>query len=551
MIRKGYRVSVPGKRSTGIVLGIKNDFAEVNVDSQTSWHPLDELVDVSDMLLSRLLEGDTDSVLEFILATDAHRLVAKYRFDPYVLASSTKIAIYPHQIDEVIWGIENQRIMIADEVGLGKTITAALIATELKARGLADRVLYVVPKPLVLKWQDELKTKFDTESVILDSDYVKFKPEPFAVDKYDYVSSMDFLKAPNRKRLLRKMDLVVVDEVHKFKPDNDRHDLGVMLERLADGMIFITATPHDGKDENFLGRMKLLDPFVTDVSSTSHLWRRHIKEDVRDIEGRQVFPKRVSDTVDTELTNSERVIHRMLDKYIQDRYNEVSNPQDLGAARFLGTILRKRATSSLHSLRSTLERRRDKIGTMDIQNVADPDDMENDDDYEDRAEKYEYALIGNDMEQEKSNISEIIAAIDSTDGTDSKFDTLLKFIQKIKSGDPKAKILLFTEYRDTLCYLEDRLAGTYHAGRIDGTMEMLERKKALEKFAQTDGFDILLCTDAAGEGIDMQFCNIEFNYDIPWNPNRLEQRMGRIHRIGQRRTVHYYNFVGMNSRSLA
>ena len=255
MIGMGSKVSVPGKESVGTVLEVRDNFASVSVDSQISWYPIKDLTDVSDRLLSRILEDKTDSPLGFILTVDANRLMTKYQFDPYVLASSTRIAIYPHQIREVMWGIDNQRIMIADEVGLGKTIIAALIASELKARGLADRVLYVVPKSLVLKWQDELLTKFDTETEILDSNYVKVNSSPFSAGKYDYVTSMDFLKAENRMRLLRKLDLVVVDEVHKFKPGNDRYVLGQTLSEKSDSMIFLTATPHDGKDENFLGSL--------------------------------------------------------------------------------------------------------------------------------------------------------------------------------------------------------------------------------------------------------------------------------------------------------
>ena len=543
MIGRGSKVAIRGKESSGTVLEVKDRFANVSTGSQSSWHPVEDLTDISDRLLSRLLEGETDDPLKFILAVDANRLMTKYQFDPYVLASSTKITIYPHQIQEVIWGLDNQRIMIADEVGLGKTIIAALIASELKARGLADRVLYVVPKSLVLKWQDELRTRFDTEAEILDSNYVKVNSDPFSAAKYDYITSMDFLKFENRMRLLRKLDLVVIDEVHKLKPGNDRYVLGEALSDKSSSMIFLTATPHDGKDENFLGRMTLLDPFVSDVPSTSHLWKRHVKEDVVDIEGKQIFPERKSTTVDMELKNSEREIHRMLDEYISDKYEEVRSPQDLGAVRFFATILRKRATSSLRSLRSTLERRREKIGAVNARKTTDPDDMENDGDYEDRAGDYEYVYTGGDVEREKIRLAGMISAIDGIGETDSKFDNLVEYVEKVKSGDAKAKILLFTEYRDTLEYLDSRLSGRYRTGRIDGTMDMVSRKDALDEFSQESGPEILLCTDAAGEGIDMQFCNIEFNYDIPWNPNRLEQRMGRIHRIGQNRNVSYYNFV--------
>ena len=145
---------------------------------------MEEYVLIPDKLLPRLVDGDVDTPLEFILAIDAHRLMTKYGFDPYVLASSTKISIYPHQIEEVMWGIDNPRIMIADEVGLGKTIIAALIVSELKARGLADKVLYV-PKTLVLKWKEELETRFDTDVIILNGDYMKANKKPFQADRYE------------------------------------------------------------------------------------------------------------------------------------------------------------------------------------------------------------------------------------------------------------------------------------------------------------------------------------------------------------------------------
>ena len=156
MITTGTKVIVSGRDGQGTVLGVKDNFAEVSLGSQALWFPIGTLTDISDSLLNRLIGNSHNDTLELILSVDASRLLNEYRFNPYVLASSTKITIFPHQIDEVMWGLERDRIMIADEVGLGKTIIAALIAVELKARGLADRTLYVVPKSLVLKWQDEL-----------------------------------------------------------------------------------------------------------------------------------------------------------------------------------------------------------------------------------------------------------------------------------------------------------------------------------------------------------------------------------------------------------
>ena len=537
MIMQGSRVSIRDSNKTGTVLDIKDKFAQISIDSQSEWQPLDNLIDISDKMLNRLIEGDTAEPLEFILAVDAQRLMTGYRFNPYVLASSTKITIFPHQINEVTWGIDNQRIMIADEVGLGKTIIAALIVNELKARGLADKVLYVVPKPLVKKWQDELKTKFEANPDILDSSYFKAHKDPFKLDRYDYVTSMDFLKQEEYSRLIRNVDMVVVDEVHRFKPGNNRYALGEILGEKTKFMIFLTATPHDGKDENFTSRMKLLDPFVEGIQSAAHLWKRHVKEEVVDMEGKQVFPARTTKTVNTELTNNELGIHRMLDDYIDSI--KVTDKQNAGAVRFLATILRKRASSSLHSLRKTLENRRSNLGTA--QGAKPPAyDIDGDYDYEDQDNSYEYYWTGCDMDAEKREITGIIQAIDRTH-TDSKFDNLVGSIQSIKSNDAESKILLFTEYRTTLDYLEGKLGKMYKVGRIDGTMNMDARWEMQKDFK--NDLDILLCTDAAAEGVDMQFCHIEFNYDLPWNPNRLEQRMGRIHRIGQIHDVYYYNFV--------
>ena len=552
MIKSGNNVLIKGyDNKQGIVLSVKDNFAEISIDSKKQWFPLDDLIDVSDEQIDKIIQGQFDDVVDFILTVDANRLLNEYKFNPYVLASSTKITIFPHQIDEVSWGLENPRIMIADEVGLGKTIIAALIASELKARGLADKTLYVVPKSLVLKWQDELYGKFDTKTTILNSEYIKQDNDPFSKDHYDYITSMDFLKREGNYQLIKdKIDLVVVDEAHKFKINTDRYQLGTILSEKSDYVIFLTATPHDGRDEDFMARMELLDPFVPDIASSTYLWKRHIKENVINMKGEQVFPERCSNTVDIELTNQEREINELIDSYIRDRYEEAKNPKETNAVRFLSIILKKRAASSMKALQISLTRRMSKLGTVsdntiqNTRNKLDDAEEDNDADYEDLIGEAESITIGKgDTSKEKQDLEMIITKIKELKDKDSKFDLLLESFKKIKTTDLKAKILLFTEYRDTLNYLITRLSKHYSTGKIDGTMQIQERKEMLEKFSEDIGFEILVCTDAAGEGIDMQFCNVEFNYDIPWNPNKLEQRMGRIHRIGQIRTVHYYNLI--------
>ena len=550
MIAPGSTVLVRGQDGLGTVLDIRGDFANISLGSQLSWIPTNDLIDISDDLLNKLIGGSPDDALDLILTVDANRLLNEYRFNPYVLASSTKITILPHQIDEVMWGLERDRIMIADEVGLGKTIISALIAAELKSRGLADKTLYVVPKSLVLKWQDELSGRFDIEATILDAQYLKYDPHPFSHVQYDYITSMDFLKNEERKRLLTKdIDLVVVDEAHKFKLNTMRLKLGETLSERANSLILLTATPHDGRDEDFMARMFLLDNSVSDITSSEYLWRRHVKENVIDINGKTLFPKRTSRTINIQLTNRERQIHQMIDDYIRARGDAAITRLDHSAVLFLSTIFKKRTASSVKALEITLQRRRERLGAISSSSItksqATVESMEddNEEDYEDRISDIEWITIGDDTGEERDEITRILSQIAELGDTDSKLDELQKCIEKAKTEHQTAKILLFSEYRDTLDYLEGKLSRRYKTGRIDGTMNIQERKKALSEFAQDSGPEILLCTDAAGEGIDMQFCNVEFNYDIPWNPNRLEQRMGRIHRIGQRKEVFYYNFI--------
>jgi len=553
MISKGSKVRIQRGQLTGIVLETKEGFALVNIGDKNEWRPFSELEEISDELLNRMLKGDLDSSLDFILAIDANRLLVEQLWNPYVFASSSRIQIFPHQIDEVTWALENPKTLIADEVGLGKTIVAALVSTELKERGLAKKSLYVVPKSLVLKWQDELNEKFDTDAKIIDSNYARANPTLWKEDEFSYITSMDYLKQEHVMERLRdgnNFDVVVVDEAHKFKIRTERYQLGSLLSEKSNIMMFLTATPHDGRDEDFLARIQLLDPFVSDIHSANYLWTRNIKEDVRDIDGKEVFPPRESTTVEIPITNAEKRIHDTLDTYLRELDIQAITPQERNAVRFLRIIFRKRGSSSIHALLTSLKRRLEKLGTIDVNEaiqiqtiVESAEEDFDEDDEEKNRERAEAYTPGRDLTKEKADLQNLIRDIEHLDKKDSKLEELEKWIQKIKQEDSSTKVLLFTEYRDTLNYLQDSLEGKYKVGKIDGTMDVHERKEALDKFKEPKGHEVFLCTDAAGEGIDMQFCNVEINYDLPWNPNRLEQRMGRIHRIGQTKKVYYYNFI--------
>lgn len=548
MLKVNSRVKTRDNRE-GIVLEIKDSFVKVLIDNKDSWYPIDELEDISYNLIDRLIRNDIDEPINFILAIDAYRLLTEYRFNPYVLASSTKVKIFPHQIDEVTKIIDDPRILLADEVGLGKTITTALVADELNARGIVKKMLFVVPKSLVLKWRDELKDRFELDAKIIDSSYVKVNGNPFIEKEFCYIASMDYLKQDHVLALIKEannIDITVVDEAHKLAKDTDRYKLGKELASISTFMLLLTATPHNGDNEDYLARVRLLDPYLNDIEASRYLLIRNMKEDVIDLDGKEVFPKRESKTVEIRLSNEELAIYDMLNDYLLEleKYS-YGDKREEGATRFLSTLFRKRGSSSLYALRRTLERRVEKLGSIDIitfnkgvKAIKEGEEEFDEEVYEEGEEHtIGYTPIA-DRDKEKRIIKEILNAIYNLD-KDSKLDELLRWISKIKSIDKDAKIVIFTEYRDTLNYLKEHLS--YNIVSIDGSMNIEDRKKALDEFKEEA--EVMVCTDAAGEGIDMQFCNIMINYDLPWNPNRLEQRMGRIHRIGQNRNVYYYNFI--------
>ncbi|MEM4394844.1 MAG: helicase-related protein, partial [Candidatus Nitrosocaldaceae archaeon] len=586
----------------GIIIEKKDGFAYILFPKEGSaqWHPLDQVEDKSNELIDRLITHRVDEVIDFILAMDAYRLLTEYKFNPYVIASSTKIQIFPHQIDEVVKVLDsNVRMLIADEVGLGKTITAALIASELNARGLANRILFVVPKSLVIKWRDELKDRFEFNVEILDSSNAN--PDMLIRREFCYVTSIDYLKQDHvilklfgidikkydksndkesdRRKIERgskgesieedkqystdvRLDFVVIDESHKLTNNNERYRLGKLLASITNYMLLLTATPHNGDDEDYLNRLRLLDPYVYDINTSQYLVIRNMKEDVIDLDGKEVFPARESKTVTIPLKREEVEVLDLLNNYLAKLESYASDKQEESAIRFISTIFRKRASSSLHALRLSFERRLAKLCSLSTDIGFDPQTIdkvrrklreaeeENDErEYEDNEGEIIDQSLFRAMDYELQIIKDITTKLNNLN-IDSKFDELINYISNIrndvceKNARNEAKIVIFTEYRDTLNYLKDRLQERFPDFKIyniDGTMNIEDRKRALESF-KLDG-DIIVCTDAAGEGIDMQFCNIMINYDIPWNPNRLEQRMGRIHRIKQKRNVKYYNFI--------
>lgn len=454
-------------KGEGIVLEIKDNFAKALINNNVSWYPLEDLVDISNELIDRLIKNDLDEPIRFILAVDAYRLLNEYRFNPYVLASSTKISIFPHQIDEVTRILDEPRILLADEVGLGKTITAALVATELNARGIVKKMLFVVPKSLTLKWLDELKNRFELDAKVIDSSYVKIYGNPFKEQEFCYIASMDYLKQEHVMILMNEannIDLTVIDEAHKLTNNTDRYKLGKHLASRSTFMLLLTATPHNGDNEDYIARVRLLDPYINDVEASKYLLIRNLKEDVIDLEGKEVFPKRESKSVEIRLSSKELQVYDMLNNYLQEleKYSYGDKRQE-NATRFLSTLFRKRASSSLHALRKTLERRLEKLGSIDlvtfdkgVKAIKEGEEEFDELTYEE-GEKHTigYTPIA-DRDKEKGIIKNIFDAINSI--KDSKLDELLRWIDRLKQDNKGTKIVIFTEYRDTLNYLKEHLS---------------------------------------------------------------------------------------------
>ena len=557
MIKRGSNVKIIAQGFSGTVVDIQDGFAEVSYQNVKNWFPMSQLIDTADDLLGKLTSGDLNDDVDFKLSMDAYRLRNAQSWEPYVLAASNKIDIFPHQIDELTWVLDRQRVLVADEVGLGKTIIAALVAAELRARGVVKKALVVVPKALVLKWKDELGEKFEIKSTILSATEERVTEETFQKEEYLYISSIDYMKQPHIIQHLKDatLDMVIIDEAHKLNPGKQRFTLGEELSRMATYMMFLTATPHDGVDENFLARMKLLDPWTSDVDSSNHLWVRNMKEDVVDIKGDNVFPGRTSKTHEITISKDEEKVYEKLNEYLMNRIDEAQTSQERNAVRFLRIIFLKRCSSSIVSLKISLERRLEKLGSVHIEdfedyrkNIHDADEQFDEVKFEAERERAEALTVTHDLDQEKSDLKNLIEIVKSTSGRDSKLEWLDGNISDLKRDDASAKLLIFTEYKDTMFVIQEYLLQKYSVGIVHGGMSTEDRKQEINKFRNGD-VEILVCTDAAGEGLDMQFCNIEINYDLPWNPNKIEQRMGRIHRIGQDRDVKYHNYVIKSEKS--
>ena len=560
-------------------------------------------VDLADLTIADATwpyDGD-GSLLK--LGLQAYSLGIAHEFDPYFGLSISRVDPLPHQLEavyEYFLKLPSVRFLLADDAGAGKTIMAGLLIRELKLRGLAERILVVCPANLAFQWQRELKEKFDQQFLVLKGGDIR---DQFGVNQWlsqkQVITSLDLAKREDILPGLRQVrwDLVIVDEAHRMSASDETHKsqryrLGELLRDSADNLLLLTATPHKGDPLNFTLFLQLLDrDAYADVKSIREamerrrapFYLRRTKEAMVYFPERQpdgtwaaqpVFTKRITRTVDFAIDGDEFTLYEEVTRFVKRQSARAAAQGDDRRARavgFLMSLYQRRLASSAYAMRRSLENRARRLEdglkqAQELARAAPPDlpDLEDLEELEDaereRLERMlEAVTLAGNAEEVRREIAELRGLAEramSVVGSEAeaKLTKLREILQE--QGffeDADQQLLIFTEFKDTLDYLMERLkawgfrVGSIHGGMKPGSRDEPGSRLYTEQQFRDGDIQILVATEAAGEGINLQCCHVLFNYDIPWNPNRLEQRMGRIHRYGQRFDCLIFNFVAANT----
>jgi SNF2 family DNA or RNA helicase len=596
---------------------------------ESKWHGSDVVEvtykDINGQPYSELLFRDREITLELLtegkpwnfdgdgntlrLVSEANRIRLAYLFDPLLAVHTSLVEPLPHQITAVyseMLGRQPLRFLLADDPGAGKTIMAGLLIRELLIRGDLQRCLIVCPGSLAVQWQDELHNKFHLPFDILTNDRIEaartgnaLAEMGLVIARLDKLSRSDELQDKLRQT---DWDLIICDEAHKMSAsffggeikETKRYKLGKLLSSITRHFLLMTATPHNGKEEDFQLFLALLDGDRFEgrfrdgvhVTDTSDLMRRMVKEELLKFDGKPLFPERIAHTVTYPLSDQEAVLYSKVTEYVREEFNRaeaLANDGRKGTVGFALTILQRRLASSPEAIYQSLKRRRERLQRrlreeellrrgqgleMDFGPILEQEEI--DDDFEDtdstERETTEEELVDqataartiSELEMEIALLQELedLANRVRRSGKDCKWEQFSYLLQDeaemFDVGGFRRKLVVFTEHRDTLNYLKEKistlLGNPEVVVTIHGGMGREERKKAEESFKQDIKVQVLLATDAAGEGINLQRAHLMVNYDLPWNPNRLEQRFGRVHRIGQTEVCHLWNLVAHETR---
>lgn len=564
---------------------------------------------------------DGDGAL-FRLVSEAYRIRLSYLFDPLLAVHTSLIEPLPHQITAVYGEMLTRqplRYLLADDPGAGKTIMTGLFLKELLVRGDLKRCLICCPGKLAEQWQDEMYQRFRLPFEIMTREMLEtarsgnaFTEHNLIICRLDQLSRSEDIQAKLEKT---DWDVIVCDEAHKMSASffggevkaTKRYRLGQLLGRITRHFLLLTATPHNGKEEDFQLFMALLDAdrfegrFRDGVHAvdTSDLMRRMVKEKLVKFDGTPLFPERRAYTVNYRLSDLESLLYRKVTEYVREEMNRADRLMDEGEGQrgntvgFALTILQRRLASSPEAIYQSLKRRRERLERRlreeqllkrglemppDItEGFALPVDEESIDEFYDETPDAEIEQVEEEI-VDRASAARTIAELETeiatlrklealalqvrTSGVDKKWEELSNLLQGESSAGAaeelfdaqghRRKLIIFTEHRDTLNYLAAKIRGLL--GRpesvvtIHGGMGREDRRKAQEVFTQDKDVEILVATDAAGEGINLQRAHLMVNYDLPWNPNRIEQRFGRIHRIGQTEVCHLWNLVASETR---
>lgn len=550
-----------------------------------------------------------DSTL-FRMAAEARRIRLAHLFDPLLAIHTSLVEPLPHQITAVYEEMITRqplRFLLADDPGAGKTIMAGLLIKELIARGDLQRCLIVCPGNLVEQWQDEMDRKFNVPFEIMTNDKYEaartgnwFLENPLAICRLDKLSRDENIQ---EKMRVTDWDLIICDEAHKMSASffggearfTKRYRLGELLSSLTRHFLLMTATPHNGKEEDFQLFLRLLDGDRFEgkfrdgihLSDPSDLMRRLLKEQLLKFDGTPLFPERRAYTANYTLSAIEAELYRRVTEYVREEFNRadaIENDGRKGTIGFALTVLQRRLASSPEAIYQSLRRRRLRLEDRlreekllergigqstfnrlipemrpeDIDELEDAPDEEVERIEEEIVDRASAARTIAELEIEIKTLQglEELALRVKQSGTDKKWEELSAILQDNQEmfdvHGSRRKLIIFTEHRDTLNYLTEKIRGLI--GReeavvvIHGSLGREQRKNAEQAFTQDKDVLILIATDAAGEGINLQRAHLMVNYDLPWNPNRLEQRFGRIHRIGQTEVCHLWNLVAAETR---
>ena len=579
---------------------------------------------------------DADGAM-FRLASEARRMQQAHLADPFAAVDTSNIEPYPHQIDAVYNRLLTRkplRFLLADDLGAGKTIMSGLLIRELVLRGDVARCLIVAPGSLVEQWQDELWDKFGLSFELMSRAAVEasrtgnpFTEKSLLIARVDQLARSEELIA---KVKASDWDLVIVDEAHKMSAHRygdelrrtKRFVLGETLRECTRHLVLLTATPHNGKNEDFLAFMTLIDPerftgrlraakgdsdddgpAMPDVDD---VMRRKVKENLVTFEGRPLFPKRYAHSLNFELSEPESELYEAVTGYVRTGMNRAARMSEEGDKRrgiivgFALAGLQRRLASSPAAIYHSLRRRRDRLAeqaselrrlaasgqpvpVIDLPKgvkLAELEDFDFDDYGDAEREDLELFVIdaataaqsADELDIEVQELEGLVVLADGvrSSGIDTKWIELRALLRSenfasasleaasdaVDGSDggrpPAPKLIVFSEHKDTLDYVADRIAAELGRPeavvRIHGGIKRHDRRSIQDRFRVDPTVRVMVATDAAGEGVNLQVANMMVNYDLPWNPNRIEQRFGRIHRIGQQLPCHLWNLVAHRTR---